>query len=168
MTDASTDTIVSELDALGAHYIRPNRSPAEHTRFLRDFVSDLGPVTPDVVRRACQSWRQSDANKFPTPGQLLKKIEALTPQRSAAPGPWREVSEAEYDRMTLTEKIDHQTILANECDQRAGPMWRNGEPVALEDMPDVYHTWKRRASDHRKEAKRLRERLVDAKSRYAA
>jgi len=73
--------------------------------------------------------------------------------------PWRELTDEEFAALSLNGKIRHHEILAMECGRKAGPMWRNGGPVALADMPPSYHEWKRRQQNHWDEAQRLRSHM---------
>lgn len=157
-------SVADELRALAAHYPMSHREPDDEARWLADYASDLREFDPEIVRRACFTWRQSMATRFPTPGQMRVECRKLKPREDGPIARWREVSDEEYQRMTLADKIIHRRILANECDGKAGPMWINGmEGRALrpEEMSDEWHFWRERGKAHRAEAKRLSDMVKD-------
>lgn len=149
--------IADEIEALSAHYIRPIRSAEEQSRWLADYLTDLGEFPLASVQSACRRWRQSDATKFPTPGQLRAMVRAATPsnQDPTANRPWTPLSDAEYERLTITEKVRHQKLLAMEAGRKAGPMWAGGARASVECMPARWHEWKAREANHYEEARRL-------------
>lgn len=124
-----------------------------------------------------RDYRHSGAVKFPTPGQLLPIVRAKTPLASSGDKPreWTPISDAEYDSLSLREKIRHQRILAHEAYCKAGPMWKTPQGgttlrrpvaghVAERDMPDIWRHWRSIGQRHDAEAKRLQERLLAARS----
>lgn len=161
---AQKHEIVDELQALGQHYIRSIRTPEQEERFLRDYLNDLGSYPLSAIKQGCIAWRNSDASKFPTPGQLVAKVRANLPreQREDRPEPWRHLTEEEYNRLSLRDKIRHRTILAGELRRKAGPMWANGQPVAAEAMPERWHELMSRSHGHYEEAGRLKATLARA------
>lgn len=149
--------IINELEALGAHYIRSVRSPEVQARWVKDYLTDLGDIDLEALRKACAAWRQSEAQRFPTPGQLRTAALAHQPrQGQASARAWEPISDLAYDALSLRDKIRHQTILGNEAKMKAGPMWVNGSPAPAEQLPDRWHIWTRQAENHYAEAKRLR------------
>lgn len=157
------NSVIDCLEALQAHYPRHYKTADEQRNAMRDYASDLGSAPLEVVERACTRWRQSDATRFPTPGQLMKLVDEAMPRDVGSVALWGPISDEAYDRLPLRDKIYHQTCLATDCDRKAGPMWRAGAPVALEDMPPAFHAMKQRAANHRAEAARLRELLARSK-----
>lgn len=156
--------IITELEALEIHYFRPVRSPEERQRWLRDYLDDLADFSLDQIRGACIRWRQSGAKKFPNSGELRAGArDVIRPSSAPKEGPWRPLTDEEYERLSLSDKIRHQRILAEEAAQRAGPQMRNRRPVLAEDMPDRWHMWRARAENHQGEVKRLLKLLHDAK-----
>lgn len=156
--------IIAEIEALEVHYFRVRREPEERQRWLRDYLADLGDVEVERLRAACQKWRMSPARKFPTSGELMQ----LAPGRVGA-GPrleaWRPLSDYEYDRLPLREKIRHQRILAEAAAQKAGPQMINKRPALADDMPAHWHEWRQKAANHTDEVRRLSEKLAEAKAR---
>ena len=88
------------------------------------------------------------------------------------PERWRDLSEGEYQQLSIREKIRHQKILAHEAAVKAGPMWRNrgtdatfARPVdgrvSADDMPGTFHHWKAIEAGHYAEARRLADIIRD-------
>jgi hypothetical protein len=146
--------IIDELEALGQHYMRPVRGPEQQERFLKDYLDDLSEYQISAIKLGCKAWRHSDASKFPTSGQLLRHVRAntATEHRGERAEPWRPLDDIEYDRLSLRDKIRHQTILGHEAQRKAGPMWANGAPA---ERPPARQTWVTRAENHFAEASRL-------------
>ena len=154
--------IIEELEALASHYIRPVRSTGEHERFLADYLNDLSGFPIEAVMKACQDWRKSDASKFPTCGQLLAFARNAMPKGANVNNEaWRPLTDDEYDRLTMAEKIRHRTIMAMEAKTKAGPMWRGGYPVGPEDMPESWHTLTAISRGHYEEASRMKAKLAE-------
>lgn len=154
--------IIEELEALASHYIRPVRSTAEHERFLADYLNDLRGFPIEAIMKACQDWRKSEAQKFPTCGQFLAFVRGAMPKSGSVNNErWRVLTDAEYDGLTMSEKIRHRTIMAMEAKTKAGPMWRSGGPVAPEDMPESWHTWSAIARGHYEEASHMKAKLSE-------
>lgn len=154
--------IIDELDALSTHYPRGPRSPDQHMRFLEDYLDDLKDFSLEQVRAACRRWRQSDATKFPHSGQLMGAARAERGRDLGDNTPWGRLTDADYEALSLPEKIRHQRILASEARGRAGPMfhnvdgsWRKGVHLTPQEMPDKHHENRELARRHDEEAKRL-------------
>jgi hypothetical protein len=161
--------IVDEIERLAVHCRPPLMQVEQRESWLRDWCDDLAGFEIEAIRSACREWRQSGAQKFPTPGQLLPMVRKRTAGPRADGGalqPWRELSDGEYEALSLRDKIRHQRILAAEAYRKAGPMWRNGagganpaKPVkghvAPDQMPDTWRYWTDIARSHDAEAQRL-------------
>jgi hypothetical protein len=156
---AAKTEILAELDALTTHCRPPLMSVEQRTGWMRDWCDDLAKFDIEHVRSAFREWRQSGQTKFPTPGQILPKLRDLAnPRRPAEKDlAWRELSDAEYAALDLPAKERHHQIMAHQALAKAGPMWRDGKPLAAEDMPAPWRQWRDRATRHAAEAKRLRE-----------
>lgn len=149
--------IVKELRALEQFCtFKAVRSGEEQERFLKDYLADIQEFPLEAIQKACGKWRQSGQVKFPTPGQLIPLIRGCM---AAEPGRhvefWRELTDAEYEALSLRGKIEHQRILANLARRKAGPMWLNGKPAAPDELPQRWHEWTKRADNHEAEATRL-------------
>lgn len=169
---AERTDIAAELNALAVHCPPRLMEVEQRALWLRDWCEDLAEFPIDAIRQACRKYRHSGATKFPTPGQLVPMVNAAMPaEHRERESVWRPLSDAEYEALSLRDKIRHQLILAHEAGLKAGPMFRNtsvpgqpitrakGEHLTLEDMPDTYKRWKGIQSNHLAEAKRLREYL---------
>lgn len=162
--------IIAELDALGAHYTRPVRSPEEHARFLQDYLDDLHGFPIEAIRLAVRSWRQSEATRFPKSGEFLVHVRRHADKSDGEkPKAWSDLTNEEYEALPLRAKARHHRILAHQARRKAGPMWTNtgklGRALKLEDMPQHWHSWRARADNHDKEANRLEELVRQARER---
>lgn len=150
--------IVDAIEALAVHCRPPLMEVEQRTSWMRDWISDLVQFPIEAVTNGCRKWRHSGATKFPTPGQLVPMIRASLPaEKVEAVQPWRPLGDAEYQALTLAEKIRHHEILAHESSRKAGPMWRDGRPLTLDQMSPDYHEHMARSKNHHAEVKRLRE-----------
>lgn len=162
------DAIVTEIEALAAHYIRPVRSAEEHERWLKDYVEDLKRYPEEALKQACANWRANDKNgKFPSPGQLMALVRQFTDARQPTGvklEPWRELAPVEYEALTLAAKLRYHEIAGMEARKKAGPLWWNGRPCTLEDLSedraDRWRTWTAEAARHRDDADRIRQLLA--------
>jgi hypothetical protein len=102
------------------------------------------------------------------PADLPLVKASLPAEQTPDEGPWRPLSEPEYDALSLRAKIRHQLILASDARSKAGPMFRNtqsvmaragGEHIQASDMPDTWRRWTDIARGHEAEAARLRSYL---------
>jgi hypothetical protein len=154
---AQAAEIISEIEALAVHCRLPILSAEQKMAWMRDWCSDLADFDGDNIRAAFRDWRHSGAVKFPTPGQILPAIRAKIGKTDAVrEDGWRELTDAEYDALELPAKERHHLIMANHCEVRAGPMWRNKKPLRPDQMSPEWHALRARAANHRAEAKRLR------------
>lgn len=155
--------IIDEIEALAGHYIRPVRSSSEHQRWLADYVADLKKFPVHAISTACQMWRSNAANsRCPTPGQLAALCQASyrDPRAMAERATvWAELSDADYERLSLREKIRYQEIAAYEARKKIPAMWWNGRPVTADELPaeraERWRTWSAQARRHYDEAGRL-------------
>lgn len=166
---AQRTEIASEIEALAVHCRAPLMEVEQRTSWLRDWCNDLADFEIEAIRAGCREWRQSGATKFPTPGQFIPLVRKRINGPKTDPAsiqPWRPIGDAEFDALSLRDKIRHHRILAAEARRKAGPMWRNppaGASVAkpikghipANDMPDDWRRWTEIASGHDAEAKRL-------------
>lgn len=74
---ATTMEIATELEALALHYPVLRRTPEEQRIVVRQWAEDLADYPLDLIAEACRQWRNSDAERFPTPGQLKKLVEGI-------------------------------------------------------------------------------------------
>jgi hypothetical protein len=168
---ATKDEILPEIEALSVH-CRPALMDLEtRATWLRDWCDDLSELPIEAIRQGIRKWRHSGATKFPTPGQLLPLIRENVPDdRGPAVLPWREASPAEYQAMSVREKIREHQILAHAAFGKAGPMFRNtsgggpmsrasGTHLTAEQMPGSHQSWLEEARRHAAEAQRLRQYL---------
>lgn len=149
--------IIRELRALEQFCtFKSVRTGEENERFLKDYLADIQEFPFEAIQKACQKWRQSGQVKFPTPGQLIPLIRGcMAAEPRDRPHVWRELSDSEYEALSLRSKIEHQRILANLARRKAGPMWVNGKPATADQLPERWHEWSARAANHEAEATRL-------------
>jgi hypothetical protein len=158
---ASYSEIADEIDTLASHFRPPLMDTDTRSRWLQSWCEDLAGFEIAVVRIAFRDWRRSGNTKFPTPGQLLPLIRAEIARFKAGPPTdgakaWEPLSDAEYDALSLNEKIRHHRILASRASGSAGPQWGATGPLPAEQMPTTWHSWKQRARHHLAEAERLK------------
>lgn len=163
---AQRTEIADELNSLAVHCPHRLMDVEAKSMWMRDWCEDLAEYPIEAIRSACRKWRHSGATKFPTPGQLIPLVREVAPVEGGGKVEvWRELNDAEYDALSIREKIRHRQILAMEARRKAGPMFRNspGEGIRSggihlkpEDMPDVWRKWTKIAEAHEAEASRLR------------
>lgn len=159
---ATRNEIVEALERLETHCRAPLMSIEARTGWMRDWCDDLKDCDVADVNAACQKWRNGDERKFPLPGQLKAVIRSLRPQRTDSDnqgGAWRELTDAEYQALTIREKIRYHQICVQQCLRKAGPMWSAGRHREMADMPQSFHDWRAKASNHGEEARRLQGKL---------
>jgi hypothetical protein len=170
LTMASKSEIIDQIEALAVHCRPPIMSIEQRDLWMRDWCADLADFPLDAIQTACRKWRHSGSTKFPTAGQLVPIVRDSLPVEKTGPvRVWSEATQAEYESMSLRDKIREHTILAHEARLKAGPMFRNsagatpdkpkGQHLAAEEMPDVWHRWTAEAERHEAEAARLRKFL---------
>jgi hypothetical protein len=151
--------IVDELEALATHYPRLVLSDEQRVGWLKDYLEDLNALPIDAIRLGCRQWRKSAARKFPTIGELLAACRAHVRETRDTFKAWTPLSDQEYQALSLSDKIRHHTILAGQCEAKAGPQCKDKRPVPADDMPASWHEWRARAKNHYAEASALREAL---------
>jgi hypothetical protein len=166
---AQKSEIIDAIEALAVHCRPTLMSVDQRTLWMADWCSDLTQHPIEAILAACRKYRHSGATKFPTAGQLIPLVKASLPaEQTPDEGPWRPLSEPEYDALSLRAKIRHQLILASDARSKAGPMFRNtqsvmaragGEHIQASDMPDTWRRWTDIARGHEAEAARLRSYL---------
>lgn len=155
---ADRNDIIDALDSLAVHCRPPLMSVDDRSRWMADWCKDLGPFPAESIRIACDRWRNGQDRKFPMPGQLIPLVRSVTSKGTSPsdiPKAWGPVSDDEYEAMTLREKARHQTLLAMDAINRAGPQYRHKHHIDAEDMPPEWHALQKKAAGHHAEAKRL-------------
>ena len=166
---AERTEIMDAIESLALHCRAPLMSVEQRASWIRDWCDDLRGFDIAAIRAATARWRASDNAKFPTPGQLLPLVRGqATAERDAGAvaAPWKPLTYAAYDELTLTEKIRHQRILANQARGKAGPQWRGGKPATPDQMPAAWHAWRQRAQNHDAEARRLQQVLEKSRAKH--
>lgn len=123
------------------------------TEIAKERLKDSGSAMRVLNARGYALGRSlTPAERAPIPG-VPKLAESPTPR------PWRPISDAEYARLSLTDKIRQHTQMALEARTRAGPMWKRGRPAGAEEMSDRWHELIAKAQNHEAEVSRLRAML---------
>lgn len=158
--------IVDQIETLSAHCRPPLMDVDTKSRWLQSWCEDLAEFSSEVLKAGFRSWRQSDNVKFPTPGQLLPMMRAAASRANgsglssnAAPKAWEPISDAEYDQLSLRDKIRHQRILASRAFSKAGPQCSGSLPIPAEQMPQEWHGWRAVGRNHLAEVERLKKIL---------
>lgn len=148
--------IVKELRALEQFCtFKAVRSGEEQERYMLDYLADVQEYPLEAIRKACAEWRKSGVTKFPTSGQLIPLIRKhVAEEKPAQNGPWRQISEEEYEGLTLREKIRHRLILASEA-RRTASTHTHGWDRNVTTAPAAYRHWIDVAAGHDREAMRL-------------
>lgn len=77
---------------------------------------------------------------------------------------WSSLEGADYDALTLREKVREHTILANRAQMRAGPMWTGeggGRALNPDEMSEEWHALRTTAGYHLEEVERLKKRIME-------
>lgn len=120
------------LVKLSLHFWKPELTDDQQKQRWDDYLEDLGSLSVYDVQQACAAWRQSDANHFPTPGQLIAKADERRAASVAkaraempawrAPGitenlkpawecrPWREILVENGRRLPANDSVLAQTL----------------------------------------------------------
>ena len=69
------------IEALALHFPTLRRTDAEHRVANRHWMEDLADYPADLIGEACRQWRNSDRERFPTPGQLKALVAGLLDHR---------------------------------------------------------------------------------------
>lgn len=164
--------IRGELEALSTHCRAPLMETNQRALWLRDWCADLAVFPIDAIRAACRRYRNSDATKFPTPGQLLPLVKsAAKPElrEGVKALPWAPSGTQEaYNALSLTEKIYENRALAKEAYRKAGPMWKHGRPVGPEELGPAWRGHTDQAKAYEAEATRLSKYLREKPTAVAA
>lgn len=70
-------------ERLANHFPHLRRTAREHELAIEDWLDDLAEMPADLVREACRLWRMSEAEFFPTPGQLRAQVQPILVHRQA-------------------------------------------------------------------------------------
>lgn len=162
---AERTEITEELERLALHCRPPLMSVEDRVRWLADWCEDLRSYDIEPIRTACKRWREGVEAKFPRQGQLVPMIRAATvkgEKTAIVEGnkPWRPLTDEEYQQLTLSDKIRHCRILAQEAYSKAGPQ---GLHTSAEDMPESWKIWRGKGHGHDAEAQRLNKILQEAR-----
>lgn len=74
---ASTLEIGAVLEGLALHFPQFRRTDGENRIAIRHWAEDLEGWPLDLVVEAARLWRNSAAERFPTPGQFKKQMETV-------------------------------------------------------------------------------------------
>lgn len=155
--------IRGELEALGTHCRAPLMETNQRALWLRDWCADLAEYPIEAIRTACRRYRNSEATKFPTPGQLIPMVKsAAKPELRAGVKalPWEPATQEAYEALSLTEKIFENRALAKIAYRKAGPMWKHGRPATPEELGPVWRAYNDQAVAYEAEAARLSKFLI--------
>ena len=83
LTAARDEEIAVAYERLANHYPHLRRSRHEAERAIEDWLDDLADIPADLIREACRLWRNSEAERFPTPGQLKALVVPMLDHRKA-------------------------------------------------------------------------------------
>ena len=150
--------IRGELEALGTHCRAPLMETNQRALWLRDWCTDLAGFPIEAIRTACRRYRNSEATKFPTPGQLVPMVKSAAASEHASAVkalPWEPSAREAYEKLSLTDKIFENRALARIAYRKAGPMWLHGRPATPEELGAVWRTHTDQAKAHEAEAARL-------------
>jgi len=165
---AEKSEIIDEIERLTVHCRPPLMEASARGGWLSDWCDDLADFPIDSIRLGIREWRHAGSTKFPTAGQLLPLIRGKLPANDdPRPDDWRPLTDEEFARLSIREKIRHHLILAHDAGIKAGPMWKTpqgshaGRPmpghIEAKDMPETWSRWKSIEANHLTEVKRLRE-----------
>jgi hypothetical protein len=158
--------IADQIETLSAHCRPPLMDVDTKSRWLQSWCEDLAEFPSEVLKAGFRNWRRSENTKFPTPGQLLPMMRAAASRANGAgqestegAKAWEPISDDEYERLSLRDKIRHQRILASRAFGKAGPQCIGSNPVPADQMPPAWHAWKAMGRNHMAEVERLRKLL---------
>lgn len=80
---ATMAEIGQHIEALALFYPVLRKTPEEQRLFVAAWASDLAGYPADLIGEACRQWRNSKAERFPTPGQLKALVERAYSHRTA-------------------------------------------------------------------------------------
>lgn len=162
--------IRAELEALSTHCRPPLMETNQRALWLRDWCADLAGYPIEAIRTACRRYRNSEATKFPTPGQLMPMVKAATTSErdaSAKALPWSPSAQDAYAKLSLADKIFENRALARIAYRKAGPMWKHGAPATPEELGPVWRAHTDQAKAYEAEAARLSKYLREKPSMAA-
>lgn len=150
--------IVKELRALEQFCtFKAVRTGEEQERYMLDYLADIQEYPLEAIRKACAEWRKSGVTKFPSSGQLIPMIRKhVTEERAQPVREWRPISDEEYERLSVRDKIRHRLILAKEARVEASAKTHGWDRNILT-APPAYRHWMDVAAGHEREAMRLRQ-----------
>lgn len=137
---AETSQILALLEALATHCRAPLMSVEAKARWMRDWCDDLRQFEIDRIEHVLADWRRSGATKFPTPGQILGQLKTREVDHRPPGEPQRALTEAEYRLGSLTDKLRHHRLLADEANTRAATLWRR-LPETRAGTPPSFVNW---------------------------
>lgn len=133
--------------------------------FADSYLSGAEEERDGLMPLTVTAWERLSQN-----GKALRVLRELgiTLRRPLLPNNAQSaVSDAEFDQMSLQDKIRQHRFLADQAFMKAGPMWRNGKPLNASDMPQSWHALIDKAKGHMRESKRLSD-LIKAPMKMAA
>jgi hypothetical protein len=83
LTPATAMQIGEALERLALHYPVLRRTDQENDLAARDWADDMADCPVDLIAEACRLWRNTGAERFPTPGQLKALIGDILRTRKA-------------------------------------------------------------------------------------
>ena len=120
--------------------------------FADSYLSGAVEMPSALIPKTRTAWERLKASGAAM--RVLKQlgIGLLEPPGFRAMPERTDLTEAEYQYLTLSEKIRHHRMCAIEADMRAGPMWKGGRPVGPEALGARWHENKSKACNHQAEA----------------
>jgi hypothetical protein len=73
----------SVLEGLALHYPQFRRTDGENRIATRQWAEDLEGWPLDLIEEGARLWRNSDAERFPTPGQFKRAVADVLTMRRA-------------------------------------------------------------------------------------
>lgn len=78
---ATLADIATTLERLSLHYPQLRRTDAEARLHVRDWAEDFADYPADLIAEAARLWRNSTAERYPTPGQLKALVAGVWKHR---------------------------------------------------------------------------------------
>lgn len=81
LTPATTMEVAIVLEGLALHYPVLRRTDGENDVVIRQWADDLAEYPLDLLEEAARLWRNSPAERFPTPGQFKALVQPILSHR---------------------------------------------------------------------------------------
>ncbi len=78
-----TAEVALTVEGLALHFPVLRRTDGESRVVLLHWLDDLHDWPADLIAECARLWRNSGADRFPTPGQFKKPMEAVLAHRKA-------------------------------------------------------------------------------------